>query len=124
GCLISLGLLAVVVLLGLGIVFQVPQKLGFGPDPNKLLAQAPDRQAAKQIVAELKAEGLNPTGMTLFVWPVTGADGTLAYVIVDQSAGFSFPEHGDRQPLVDMLIRVVSGPSATAADVRRVAIES
>ena len=130
GCCFSGCLVIVLVLLvsGLGagaLLARLPAQLGLWPSADSRLAGTPDRAGAAAILAELQAEGIDTTGLTLYVLPVTGQSGSLAYAILDTSAGFHFPTATDsaRNPIPDMFTRLTGGPAATAAKVAQVAIE-
>jgi hypothetical protein len=123
GCLTLLGLLTVIVLVAGALLLRVPQQLGIWPSGARLLEGTPDRTSAAAIVDQLVASGLDTTGLTLYVMPVEGQDGTLAYAVLDASAGFQFPTGSAASPLVDMFRQLTSGPTVDEARVRQVAIE-
>ncbi|MEI8334333.1 MAG: hypothetical protein WCH74_10845 [Chloroflexota bacterium] len=125
GCLIILLILVLAAGIGGALVFRVPAKLGIWPSGETLLVDAPDRAGAAAITDELRAAGMDTTGLTLYVLPVAGQPGTLAYAIVDISAGFTFPEVAveGRNPIPDLITRIAEGPAATEAGVAAVALE-
>ena len=57
--------------------------------------------------------------------PVKGQDGTLAYAVLDTSAGFKFPKAtvSGRNPIPDIFTRLTGGPAAAKANVAEVAVE-
>lgn len=125
GCLLLL-ILLLVAALGVGaLVLRLPAKLGIWPSGEALLSGTPDRAGAAAILEELKADGIETTGLTLYVVPVTGQSGTLAYAILDTSAGFDFSatSAAGTSPIPDMFTRLVAGPAATESNVAQVAIE-
>lgn len=123
GCLTVLGLLAIIVLVVGALLLRVPQQLGIWPSGARLLEGTPDREGAAAIVGELEAAGVDTTGLSVYVMPVEGQDGTLAYTVLDASAGFVFPTGGEASPLIDMFRQITNGPAATNAGVRQVALE-
>jgi hypothetical protein len=125
GCLVVLVVLLLVAALGGALALRVPAQLGIWPSGERLLAGTPDRPAAAAILAELKADGIDTTGLSLYVMPVEGQDGTLAYAVLDTSAGFTFPEAttSGRNPIPDMIVRLAEGRAATDAGVAAVAVE-
>ncbi len=122
GCLTILGLLLVVVVVVGGLVLRVPQQLGIWPSGAKLLEGTPDREAAAAILDEVAAAGVDTTGLSLYVFPVEGRDGALAYAVLDTSAGFHFPTGTDANPLPDLFGRLASGSTVDEAGIEQVAI--
>ncbi len=66
---------------------------------------------------------MDTTGLSLYVLPVKGQTGTLAYAVLDASAGFTFPTGSAANPLLDLFDRLVNGPAVEKANVKQVAIE-
>lgn len=122
GCLTILGLFTVIVLVVGALLLRVPQQLGVWPSATRLLDGTPDRASAAAIMDQLAASGLDTTGLTLYVMPVKGQDGTLAYAVLDTSAGFHFPTGSAGSPLLDMFGKLASGPTVDAARIKQVAI--
>jgi hypothetical protein len=125
GCLTTLLVLVLVIAAVGALLARLPQQLGLWPSGASLLSGTPDRAGAAAILDEVKADGIDTAGMTLYVMPVEGKDGTLAYAILDTSAGFRFPTAttSGRNPIPDMFVRLTGGSAATAARVAQVAIE-
>jgi hypothetical protein len=123
GCLLMTGLFAVLVLLIVALVFKVPEQLGLAPSGARLLAGTPDRDSAAAILANLEKAGVDTTGLSLYVMPVTGQSGTLAYAVLDTSAGFTFTGGGAANPLPELFGSLVNGPPVDDANVTQVAIE-
>jgi hypothetical protein len=108
------------------VAFRIPQQLGLVPDPNRLLAGTPDRAAAADLTAELSAAGIDTTGLTIYVLTVEGSQGTLAYAVLDPSAGFAFPAAstgGDSNPIFRMFTTLAESPTIDAAGVEQIAVE-
>jgi hypothetical protein len=122
GCLMILGLLLVVVVVVGGLVLRVPQQLGIWPSGASLLRGTPDREAAAAILDEVAAAGMDTTGLSVYVFPVDARDGTLAYAVLDASAGFEFPTGAAANPLPDLFGRLASGSTADEANIEQVAI--
>ncbi len=122
GCLTILGLLLIGGVVVGGLLLRVPQQLGIWPSGAKLLQGTPDREAAVTILDEVAAAGVDTTGLSLYVFPVEGRDGTLAYAVLDTSAGFHFPTGMDANPLPDLFGKLASGSTADDARIEQVAI--
>lgn len=123
GCTLVLILLLLLVGGGAALYFQVPQKLGLiKPAAERLLAPDPDREAAATLLAELQAGGLNTTGMELYVMPYRDGSGSVAYAVLDGSAGFHLPTSSS-DPVLEMFKRLASGEAAQRYGLERVAIE-
>ncbi len=108
------------------LVLRIPQQLGLLPDPHRLLAGTPDRAAATALAAELAAAGIATKGLTLYVLPVEKSKGTLAYAILDTSAGFTFPvapAGGDSNPIYRMFTTLANSPTIDRAGVEQIAVE-
>lgn len=123
GCLTLIGLFVLAVIVVGALLFRVPQQLGIAPSGARLLVGTPDRDGAAAILAQVEKAGVDTTGLSLYVLPVTGQSGTLAYAVLDASAGFTFPTGSAANPLVDLFGRLVNGPAVDKAKVREVAIE-
>lgn len=122
GCLTILGLLLVAAVVVGGLLLRVPQQLGIWPSGARLLQGTPDREAAAAILDEVAATGVDTTGLSLYVFPVEGQGGTLAYAVLDTSAGFRFPTGADANPLTDLFGRLASGSTVDEAGIEQVAI--
>jgi hypothetical protein len=126
GCLV---VLAVLLLGGAAVAafyLRIPQQLGLVPSADRLLAGTPDRAAAAAILDEMTQAGIDTTGLSLYVLPVEGQSGTLEYVVLDTSAGFSFPSAtaGDAEnPFYRMLMRLAASPTIDDAQVEQIAME-
>jgi hypothetical protein len=123
GFLALFGFLAVIVLVVGALLFRVPQRLGIWSSGAGLLDGTPDRASAAAMVAQLAASGFDTTGLTLVVMPVKGQDGTLAYAVLDVSAGFHFPSGAAASPLLDLFGKLARGSTVDKAGIRQVAIE-
>lgn len=122
GCLTILGLLLVVAVVVGGLLLRIPQQLGIWPSGASLLRGTPDREAAAAILDEVAAAGVDTTGLSVYVFPVDGRDGTLAYAVLDTSAGFAFPTGTDANPLPDLFGRLAGGRTVDEANIEQVAI--
>jgi hypothetical protein len=89
-----------------------------GADAIGPLDGAPDLDAADEIAAGLKAAGLDLTGVHLYVLPITGFDGSLLILRVDQPATSSDGK-ADPEPILKYL---VDSPAMKAAKVVRLAL--
>ena len=94
GCQV-LGALLVLVLLGVGwlaaVHYRVPEKLGLRQAPvERLDTDAPDRQTAAALAADMTAAGMNLQGVSLTVLPYKDGSGNLAVAVLDAGDGFRF----------------------------------
>lgn len=122
GCLMIFGALLIVTVVVGGLLLRVPQQLGILPSGEKLLQGTPDRAAAAAILDQVAAAGVDTTGLSLYVFPVEGQDGTLAYAVLDTSAGFHFSTGTDANPLPDLFGKLASGSTVDEANIEQVAI--
>lgn len=122
GCLTILGLLLVAAVVVGGLLLRVPQQLGIWPSGASLLRGTPDREAAAAILDEVAAAGVDTTGLSVYVFPVEGRDGTLAYAVLDTAAGFEFPTGAAANPLSDLFGRLTAGTTVDEANIEQVAI--
>jgi hypothetical protein len=120
-------LLAVLLVFVGYVVFSrtdVPARLGLRePAVERLLSGEPDRQAAQMFIEELQATGLDTQGMYLYVLPIEGQSYSLAYAVLDASAGFHFNSTAEGDGVTDLLTRMAASDTAGAYGVGRVAIE-
>ncbi len=90
---------------------------------QRLLSGTPDRVAQQTILAELREVGISLYGLQLFVLPMTGRDGSLAFFLLDESQGF-MPEASFTNPRAfDALQNWLKGPTLNQFNVHRVAVE-
>ena len=127
GCLtISafLGVLAILVGVGAALYFRVPERLGLRESAaDRLLSGAPDREAAAAILTDLEEAGVNTQGVELWVLPISGKGGILAYAILDSSQGFTFEDVSSDDPVTDYLIQLAAGDAAEEYGIERVAFD-
>ena len=122
GCLITLSfLLGIGVAIG-ALVLRVPQQIGLIPTAETLLADTPDREGARELMASMAASGIDTTGMSLYLLPMREGDAVIAYAVLDTSAGFRIPTAADRPGLIEMFVRLADG-RARELGVTRVAID-
>jgi len=123
GCLLLFLLLLLIVGAGAALYLRLPQKLGLiKPATERLLASAPDREAATTMLNDLAQSGVNTKGMELYVLPYQDGSGVVAYALLDASQGFTFPESAS-DPVVGFLTQLAQGAAAKEYGVKRVAIE-
>ena len=123
GCGPLLVLLLVVVAIGAALYFQVPQKLGLiKPASERLLAAAPDRGCAEQILGTLADRQIDTQGLELWVLPYKDKAGAILYANLDASAGFAFPKNSS-DPVIGFMTTLVTNEAALACGIQRVAIE-
>jgi len=123
GCLLAFVLLLLIGAAGAALYFRVPQRIGLiKPAAERLLSSTPDREAAAAIVDELALAGLDTQGMEIYVVPYQDGRGAVAYVVLDASQGFSFPQ-GSSDPLLGFLLGLAQGGASQRYGLRRVAVE-
>lgn len=127
GCLIILSFLAIILVVGgvyAGLYFQVPERLGLVQSPaERLLSGPPNREAATAIKADVAKQGINTTGMDLYVLPIAGTDGSLVVATLDASKGFQFKSANGSEPILDYMTRLTTSGPAKTAKVQRVVID-
>jgi hypothetical protein len=127
GCIVIGGLL-VILLVAVGLVIamrsDVLARLGLRQSPaERLLSGEPDRQAAQLIMDELGESGVDTQGMSLYVLPIEGQSYSLAYAVLDASAGFRFDSTSGGDSVVALLERLATADATGAYAVGRVAID-
>ena len=122
GCLTTLGLLLIGTVVVGGLLLRVPQQLGILPSGARLLQGTPDRAAAAAILDQVAAAGVDTTGLSLYVFPVEGQDGTLAYAVLDTSAGFHFRPARTPTPCPTCSASWPPGSAVDEAHIEQVAI--
>jgi hypothetical protein len=130
GCnCLGTGCLAIVVVfialcgIGSAFYFHVPQQFGlFGTTPERVLSTVPDRGASAELKAELVRAGIDTRGMDIYILPLKNKPGSVAYVVLDSSAGFHFASNS-RDPIFDYFKQLASGQTAKKYGLDRVAIE-
>lgn len=125
GCLLFA---LVLVLLIVGLVANalgLPRKLGLVKGATEKLydVQSADRAAAADLVAGFEAEGIATKGMDVFVLPLKDGTGSGAYVVLDESAGFSFNASGDGDPILDVLAAMAKSEAAKSGGLKYAAFE-
>jgi hypothetical protein len=101
---IILYLFVLIIVVGAGLYFRVPQKIGLVKGPaEQLFTITPDREKAAVVMADLQAAGLNTQGVEVYVLPVSGTDDNVAMVVLDASKGFNFNSSGSADPVKDFL---------------------
>jgi hypothetical protein len=104
------------------LVLRIPQQVGLIPTAETLLADTPDREGAAELMASMQASGIETTGMSLHLLPMREGDAVIAYAVLDTSAGFRFPDAGERPGLIEMFVRLSEG-RARELGVTRVAVD-
>jgi len=127
GCQLMGGLaLVMVILIGWLIAVQggVLERLGLRESPaEELLSGTPDRQAAEALREELHRADLNTRGVSFYVLPIAGTDGSLAIAVIDRSQGFEFGQTAEPREVLRRLQNVATGDTLERLGIRRVAVE-
>jgi hypothetical protein len=66
---------------------------------NALLGGAPDEIATQVILSDLEADGIDLTGVTIFVWPILGTGESLVLIEFGETAG-TYAEDDDQATLL------------------------
>ncbi len=123
GCLWFLFALLLIGGIFAGLLFRIPQKLGIVPSAaERVFSQTPDREGAKTMLAEAKTAGLNTQGIVLYVFPIGDGSESVAVATLDARQGFTFGETGEADPIANVMIKLMSGPSVRELGVRRLGI--
>ena len=127
GCQLMSGLILVIVLL-VGWLTAVQsgalERLGLRESlAEELLSGTPDRQAAEALREELNRADLNTRGVSFYVIPIEGTDGSLAYAVIDRSQGFEFGQTAEPRVVLQRLQNVATGDTLERLGINRVAVE-
>lgn len=122
GCLITLFFVGGIVIASGALILRVPQQLGLIPTAETLLADTPDREGARELMASIEASGIDTTGMSLHLLPMREGDAVIAYAVLDTSSGFRFPTAADRPGLIEMFVRLADS-QAQELGITRVAVD-
>ena len=127
GCQLMGSLILVIVLLAgwlIAVQGGVLERLGLRESPAKdLLSGTPDRQAAEALREELHRADLNTRGVSFYVIPIEGTDGSLAYALIDRSKGFEFGQTAEPREVLRRLQNVATGDTLERLGIKRVAVE-
>jgi|GEM_PF-1570974 len=127
GC--CLGTLIVLFVLAAAVIWVSPLPEQWGlrrPAAEKAFGEnpEPDRGASLELEAELAQAGVDTTGLYTYVLPYQdGRTGAALYAVLDGSAGFSFPDAGDQDPVLATMANLANSPALAAAGVDRIAID-
>jgi len=127
GCQLMGGLMLVMVLL-VGWLIAVQsgalERLGLRESKaEELLSGTPDRQAAEALMEELHRADLNTRGVSFYVLPIEGTDGSLVYAVMDRSQGFEFGQTAEPREVLRRLQNVATGDTLERLGIKRVAVE-
>lgn len=105
GCLTTLGVFVLILVVVSIIVFNVPQRIGIVQTPTeRLLSSTPDREAAEALMSDLQQLGIDTQGINLYVIPKKDSDKSILYAELDSSEGFNLQSIGSgRNPIEDAL---------------------
>ena len=105
GCLITLGIVFLLLLVTAIVMFNLPQRIGIVQTPTeRLLSSTPDREAAGAMRTELEGLGIDTRGINLYVIPKKDSDKSILYAELDPSDGFNLQAlGGSRNPIEDAM---------------------
>ena len=124
GCLITLGIVFLILLVIAIVVFNLPQRIGIVPTPTeRLLSSTPDREAAEALMADLQGLGIDTRGIKLYVIPRKDSDQSILYVELDSSEGFSLQAlGGGSNPIEDAMSLLAQLDKAGEYGIERIAV--
>lgn len=117
---------AIVLLFGAGaaMFYDLPSRLGLLGSPAKeMLSDVPLREAGAAVLQDFEAGRQPSKGIHVYVLPYKGRDYSLAYVVLDQSQGYSYVETGYGNPITAAFTIVANSKQVEAAQINRVAVE-
>ena len=127
GCLVVSSLLIVLLLVvgvGVALFLGVPNRLGLVKSPaQELLSGTPDRAAASALKEELVKSGFDARGLDVYVLPIKGEQGNIAYIGLDSSKGFRFGETKSGDPITDLMKRLGASDTAEESRIQRIAVD-
>ncbi|MFC2069280.1 hypothetical protein ACFLTP_09805 [Chloroflexota bacterium] len=105
GCLITIGVIVLILVIASIILFNVPQRIGIVQSPTERhLSSTPDREDAEALMTELQQLGVNTQGINMYVIPKKNSDKSILYAEFDSSEGFNLQAlGGSRSPIEDAL---------------------
>ena len=123
GCLMVFMLVALLVCGTAAWMLRLPERVGLIQSPaERVLSEEPDRRAADALLEELTASGVDTTGMTLYVLPVRDQSESIAYAVLDASAGFQF-DRSQGDVVIDFLVRMATEPAVDENAIGRIALD-
>lgn len=125
GCLLIFLALVLLVAGVAASALGLPRKLGLVKSKVEKAydVHQADRYAAEDLRAVMAAEGLSTKGMDVYVLPLKDGKGSGAYVVLDESAGFSFNASGDGDPILDTLAAMAKSEAAKSGGLTYAAFE-
>jgi hypothetical protein len=107
GCLITLGIVVLILVVASIFVFNLPQRIGLVASPaERFISQTPDREAAVALKAELAKTGISTQGIGIYVLPERNSDQSVLLAVLDSSQGFSFTRVTGQDAITDYLKRL------------------
>ena len=108
GCLITLLIFAVIVVIPLALILRVPQMIGLTKAPADAVFSNPvDRGTGALAVEELAATGYPTSGLRIYVYD-NPAGGTIGYAILDGEHDFNFGSNVSGDPVLDFMGRMAN----------------
>jgi hypothetical protein len=124
GCLITLGVIVIILLIISIFLFNLPQRLGIIASPGeRMVSQTPDRIAATALKAELTRAGFNTQGIDLYVMPLRNSDGSILLASLDSSKGFNFSNISGQDAITDYLKRLADLDKSGTYHIEQVVID-
>ncbi len=124
GCLVIVVIFLLLIALAAVVVFRVPERLGLFPSQAEtLLAGTTDGLTAAEFEGEFESLGQDPAGISTYVLPVGDTEETIAYLVLDQSRGYTHTSVEVSDPVKDAFILAARSDAIRTAGVTRVAVE-
>jgi hypothetical protein len=122
GCMSTIAVIVIVALVLSIAVFKVPQKIGIVKTATeRMMSQTFDRETAAKVTADIKAAGINTTGVEVYVIPEKKSDSSVLLAVLDASKGFHFTNTGANDAISGYLVQMAS--SCANYGVNRIALE-
>ncbi len=125
GCFLFLLILILLVGGFVASAMRLPEKFGITKSKAEKVfdVQNPDRAAAEDLRVAFEKEGIATKGMDVYVLPEKDGEGASAYVVLDQSQGFTFSSSKDGDPFLNTLATLAKSEAAKKNGITRVAFE-
>jgi hypothetical protein len=124
GCLGSLGVLVLLLLVAAGWFFNWPAQWGLVASPSEALFEpGVNPYASDALEEELAAQGLNMQGVSVYVVSAEDGSGHTAYLLVDDQKGADWSHETYRSAAEGLLILSATTQAADTYGISRVAVD-
>jgi len=124
GCLVVFLVIALVVFGVAGWYLRWPEQWGLVESPAEdLFESSPNPWATDLLVEEFTELGVSVEGVTFYILPKEGGETHIAYVLVEESRGFTWSHPAFENPIEGLLILTAGSETASAFNIDRVAVD-